>query len=180
VSSRAPRVPKELRWVQPEAEPGHELRDADDRLVGTLRFLPKPAVTWGYTDRRRARGEASESHWDLSIERKGLSGLFGLSGTALVDDGHTAVVKAGPFFSTGTLTMANGLRFRWRGSTIEGIASTFLDENGRALVLFRNGSYFTRVNAFVDVQPEAAEMAEWPLLTVLGLYLRLLTNRPFW
>jgi hypothetical protein len=179
VNPPGPRVPKDLRWIQPQAEPDHELRDADDRLVGALHFLPKPAATWGSTDRRRARAAFGESRWDLSIERKGLSGLFGLAGTALVDEGRTGLVKAGPFFSTGTLSMSNGPRFRWQGSALEGVPSTFADESGRPLVIFRNGSFFTRVNALVDVQPEAAEMPEWPLLAVLGLYLRLLTTRPF-
>lgn len=179
VNPRGPLVPKDLRWIQPQAAPVHELRDADDCLIGALRFLPKPPVSWGYTDRCRARGEFGESNWQLSIERKGLSGLLGLSGTALVDEGRTAIVKAGPFFSTGKLSMANGRRFRWNGSAIEGVPSRFVDENGRTLVLLRNGSSFTRVSAFVDVHEEAEEIPEWPLLTVLGLYLRLLTNRPF-
>jgi len=182
VSARAPVVPKDLRWIQPRAQPDHELRDADDRLIGALRFLPKPAVTWGRTDRRLARGEFGELHWDLSIERKGLSGLLGLSGTALVDDGQTAMVRAGPFlsfFSAGKLSMANGLRFQWKGSALEGAPSRFVDEGGHTLLLFRNSSYLTRVNAFVDVQPEGSQMSEWPLLAVLGLYLRLLANRTF-
>jgi hypothetical protein len=173
-------VPKDLRWVQPPSQTDRELRDGDDRVIGTFRFLSKPAVTWGFTDRRRARGDIGAAHWDLSIERKGVSGFFGLSGTALVDAGSTGVVTAGPFFMTGTVALASGRRFQWKGSRFEGMPSAFVDDGGRTVVQLRSGSYFTRVNAYVDVPPEGGELAEWPLLAVLGLYLRLLMNRVFW
>ena len=58
--------------------------------------------------------------------------------------------------------------------------SAFVDDGGRTMLQFRSGSRFTRVNAYVDVQPEAVDLAEWPLLAVLGLYLRLLMNRVYW
>lgn len=174
-------VPKGLHWFQPHkpftAPRYNELRDVDDHVIGTLRFLPKPAVTWRFTDRERARGEVGSSHWDLSIERKGLSGALGLSGTALIDGGHTGTIKAGAFFSKGALSLASGRRLQWKGSVFEGGPCTFVDEGGRVLVQFNSGSYFARVNGSVDVRPEAADVAEWPLLVVLALYLRLLTNR---
>jgi hypothetical protein len=179
VSATDPPLPKGLRWVQLQTTPvSRELRDADDRVIGTLRDLPKPAVTWGFTDRRRARGEVGASHWDLSVERKGISGFFGLSATVLIDAGQTGVLLAGPFFTSGTLSLVSGRRLQWKGGVFEG-PSAFLDERGRMLVQFRTGSYIKRVNAYVDVQPEAADMSEWPLLAVLGLYLRLLMNRVF-
>lgn len=172
-------LPRELRWVQPGGDTDHELRDSEDRVLGWLRFLPKPGITWEFTNPHRARGEVGPAHWDLSIERKGISGFFGLSGTALIDAGQTGILRAGPFFTTGTLSLASGRRLEWKGSMFEGKSSTFVDESGRMLVRFRSGSYFTRVNAFVDAPPEAVEMADWPLLAVLGLYLRVLMNRPF-
>ena len=98
----------------------------------------------------------------------------------LIDDGRTGTVTAGPFFTTGVLSLATGRRFQWKGSLFEGLPSAFVDETGRMFVQFRSGSYFTRVNAYVDVQPAAANGSEWPLLAVLGLYLRLLMNRVFW
>jgi hypothetical protein len=179
VSSTDPPVAKGLYWFQPDATPVvRELRDADHRVIGTLRHLPKPAVTWGFTDRQRARGEVGAAHWDLSVERKGVSGFFGLSATALIDAGQTGMLQAGPFFASGTLSLVSGRRRQWKGGVFEG-PSAFLDERGRMLVQFRTGSYIKRVNAYVDVQPEAADMSEWPLLAVLGLYLRLLMNRVF-
>ena len=180
MSPPPPPVPKGLCWIQPRTEPGHELRDVEGHVVGTLRFLPKPALTWGYTDRRGARGEVGSSHWGLSIERKGLSGFFGTSGTALIDGGKTGTIKAGAFFMTGALSLATGRRLQWKGSVFEGMPCTFVGDGGRLLVQFNSGSFFTRMNGSVDVQPEAADMSEWPLLVVLALYLRLLMNRIFW
>ena len=176
-------VPKGLYWFQPHkpftAPRYNELRDVEDHVIGTLRFLPKPAVTWGFTDRERARGEVGSSHWDLSIERKGLSGALGLSGTALIDAGHTGTLKARAFFSNGALSLASGRQLQWKGSMFEGRPCTFVDEGGRSLVQFDSGSFFTRVNGSVDVRAEGADLSEWPLLVVLALYLRLLTNRVF-
>jgi len=171
-------VPKGLHWFKPRTAPGyHELRDVDGHVVGTLRFLPAPAITWGFTDRRPARCEAGSSHWNLSIERKGLSGFFGASATVLIDDGRTGIMKAGAFFSTAVLSLTSGRRLRWKGSVFEGAPCTFVDDNGSPLVRINSGSFFTRVNGTVDVQPQAADMSEWPLLVILALYLRLLMNR---
>jgi hypothetical protein len=170
-----------LYWVQPDGESGyHELRDIDDHVVGRLRFQPKPAVTWGFTDRRRARGEAGSSHWDLSIERKGIGGFFGASATVLIDGGKTGTLKAGAFFGTGVLSLASGRRILWNGSLLKGMPCSFVDDGGSVFVTINAGSVFTRVNGTVDVQPQAADMFEWPLLVILALYLRLLMNRPFW
>jgi hypothetical protein len=170
-----------LHWVQPDGETGyHELRDIDEHVIGTLRFQPKRAITWGFTDRQRARGEVGSSHWDLSIERKGIAGFFGASAAVLIDGGRTGTLKAGAFFATGALLLASGRRIRWAGSVLEGMPCTFVDDAGSLLVQINPGSFFTRVNGTVDVQPQAADMSEWPLLVVLALYLRLLMNRAFW
>ena len=112
-------APHGPHWTQPRRASEHELRDADAHVLGSLRFLPRPAITWGYTDRRRARAEAGGSTWNLSIEWKGFAGFFGLAGRAHVDDGRTGILDAGPFFSTGVLSLAGGRRFRWKGSLLE-------------------------------------------------------------
>lgn len=167
-----------MYWFKPRTEPGyHELRDVGGDVIGTFRFLPKPAVTWGSTDRQGARGEVGSSHWDLSIERKGLSGAIGTSGTVLIDGGKTGAIKARAFLSKGTLSLASGRQLQWKGSVFEGSPCTFVDDGGRLLIQINAGSYFSRVNGTVDVQPQAGDMSEWPLLVVLALYLRLLMNR---
>ncbi len=171
-------VPQGLHWFQPRTKPVcRELRDVDDHVIGTLRFLPKPAVTWGFTDRQRARAEVGSSHWDLSIVRSGMSGALGFSATVLIDDGKTGTINAGAFFARGTVSLASGRQLRWKGSVFEGGLCTFVDDGGRLLVQINPGSFFRRVNGTVDVQPQAADMSEWPLLVVLALYLRLLMNR---
>ena len=131
-------VPKGLYWFQPHkpftAPRYNELRDVDDHVIGTLRFLPKPAVTWGFTDRQRARAEVGSSHWDLSIELKGLSGFIGTSGKVLIDEGKTGTIKARAYFSKGALSLANGRQLQWKSSVFEGRPCTFVDEGGRLLV----------------------------------------------
>jgi hypothetical protein len=162
----------------PRAEPGyHELRAAGDRVIGTLRFLPKPAVRWGSTDRQSARGEVGPLDWDLSIERKGISGAIGASVTALIDGGRTGTLTCGALFATGVLSLASGRRLMWNGSVLERMPCAFADDSGRSLVRINSGSFLTRVNGTVDVEPEASDMSEWPLLVVLAMYLRLLMNR---
>jgi hypothetical protein len=171
-------VPTGLFWFTPRAEPGsRELRDAEDRVIGTLRFLPKPAVTWGFTDRQSARGEVGPLNWDLSIARSGLSGALGASATALIDGGKSGTITCGPFFATGVLALASGRRLVWKGSVLVGMPCAFADDGGTALVRINSGSFSTRVNGTVDVEPQAADVSEWPLLVVLALYLRLLMNR---
>src|SRR3989442_2020603 len=48
-----------LRWCQPRLSLGHhELRGAGDEVLGTLGFQAKSALTWAFTDLRRALAEA--------------------------------------------------------------------------------------------------------------------------
>ena len=126
----------------------------------------------------RARGEVGSSRWELSIERKGISGFFGFAATVFIDAGRTGMLDAGPFLAKGMLALATGRRLQWNGGYFEG-PSSFHDETGRLLVRFRSGSSAKQVNSYVDVEPEAAAMPEWPVLAVFGMYLRLLMNRVF-
>lgn len=170
-------APHGLRWFTSVTEPGcHELRDVDDHVAGTLRFQPKPVLTWGFTDRRHARGDVGSLHWDLSIERKGISGAIGASATARVEGSSHAMLEAGAFFATGTLTLDSGRQLRWEGSVLEGTPCRFVDGR-RWVVQINPGSFSTRMNGSVDVQPDATDTSEWALLVVLALYLRLLMNR---
>jgi hypothetical protein len=47
---------------------------------------------------------------------------------------------AGAFFATGALSLASGRRLQWKGSVIEGMPCTFVDDGGRLLVQFNSGS----------------------------------------
>jgi hypothetical protein len=160
-------------------EPGyHELRAADDRVIATLRFEPRPAFRWREPNLRRARAEAGSAHWDLSTVRKGLSGSIGLTATVLITGSNSGNFRSKAFFMTGTLELAGGRCFQWRGGTVSG-PSTFSDDEGKVLIRFDRGSIFERINTYVDVQPEAAGLSDWLLLAVLGLYLRLAMNKVF-
>ena len=152
-----------LRWCQPELPQSlghHELRGADDRVLGTLQFQPKPAVTWVYTDRRLAVAEVESGRWEFSVERKGVAGFFGLAATVHVTGADSGGVEAGVFFSTGTLRLTTGRQFQWSGGAA------------------RRGPSAFRANT-VEVEPAASTVAERRLLIALGLYLRLAMNKVF-
>lgn len=172
-------VPEGLRWAQPQIEPRyHELRDSGDRVHGTLRFAPKGAVVWAYKDRRRARAEFGPSHWDLWIERSGLSGLLGFSAKVVITGRPNGVVNGGAYFLEATIELENGRRLRWSGGAARS-PSTVLDETGAQIVQFEPGSIFERINTYVNFQPAGAQLTEWPLIAAVGLYLRLTMNKPF-
>lgn len=169
-----------LRWVQPQIEPGHhELRDSREQLVATLEFQPRPAVSWGYTDRRQARGEAGTAGWDFWIERPGLGGFLGISANVSITGTDTGTLKAGTNFIRGTLQLASGRSFQWDGGATRRGSSTFSDEGGRLLIRFREGSMMERVNTHIDLQPETADLPEKMLLISLGLYLRIAMTKVF-
>lgn len=169
-----------LRWCQPALLQGqHELRAAGDQVLGTLRFQPKPAVTWVYTDRRLAVAELDSGQWEFSVQRKGLSGLLGLSATVPIAGTDSGDVAAGAFFFTGTLQLTTGRRFQWRAGPARGGPSAFLANTGELLIRFDTGSFFDRVNTYIDVQPGASELPERRLLVALGLYLRLAANKVY-
>jgi hypothetical protein len=162
-----------LRWCQPELLTGyHELRRGDDRVLSTLRFEPKAAVRWVYADRRSALAKAEWGEWQFSVERKGLSGFIGLGATVPITGTDSGEVKVRAFFLVGKLHLANGRQFQWRGGAARS-SSAFLANNGEILLRFDPGSFFDRVNTYVEIQPEALKVREHQLLIALGLYLRL-------
>ena len=169
-------VPAGLRWQQPQVEPGfHELRDGEDHTIATLRFEPRPAVVWQLKDQRRARVDAGASRWDLSIERPGIAGWFGLSAIVSITGRTSGEFHAGAGFISGTLE-SPGEPLKWQGGAARS-ASAFVDTRGETVVRFNPGSVFDRINAYVDVSPNAGD--RWPFLAALGLYLRLAMNKVF-
>jgi len=163
-------VPQGLRWVQAGLQPGsHDLRGDAGTSLATLRFEPKPAITWAYTDRRRACAAMGPGHWDLCTERRGIAGLLGTRASVLMSGTDVGMLITSVYFMKGTLELMTGHRYLWDG----GSASAFRDHDGKVLLQFEPGSLLERVNTYLDVQPEAARLSDWPLLAVLGLYLRL-------
>ena len=172
-------VPDGLRWVQPQMEPGyHELRDTAEQIHGKLRFAPGKAIQWAYTDRRRARAEIGTLRWDFSIERTGIAGLLGFGARVPMTGADTGNFAARASFIAGTLELAGGGTFRWNGGAARA-ASAFTDEHGKLLVEFEPGSMPDRVSTYVNVQPAASGLSQWPLLVALGLYLRLAMTKTF-
>lgn len=169
-------VPGGLRWQQPQVEPGfHELRDGEDHTVATLRFEPRPAVVWQLKDQRRARVDAGTSHWDLWVERPGISGWFGLAALVQFTGRTSGEFHAGAGFISGTLE-GPGEPLKWQGGAARS-ASAWVDTEGRTIVRFNPGSILDRINAHVEVSAAAGD--RWPFLAALGLYLRLAMNKIF-
>lgn len=171
--------PGGLRWVQAGLEPGtHDLQGADNVSIATLRFAPKPAISWNYTDRRRARAEHGARHWDLRIERGGIAGMLGIRASVVLSGSNTGTLTAAAYFITGALELDNGHRYRWDGGMARSL-SAFNDHDGTLLIRFDPGSLSDRVNTYLHVEPEAARLGDWPLLAILGLYLRLAMTKTF-
>ena len=153
----------------------HELRAADGQVIAKLTFEPTPVIGWSFSEYRRARAEAGSSHWDLSIERKGFWARLGVTATVLIAGSDSGAVPLRMFLMKGTLEL-DGRRCQWSGGGESG-SCAFRDEGGQELVGFDGGSIFVLVNTYVRVHPEAG--GAWPLLAVLGLYLRLAANKVF-
>jgi len=170
---------QDLRWVQDGVLPGsHDLRAGDGASIATVRFEPRPTISWSYTDRRRARAACGQQHWDLRIERSGIMGLLGIRASVRVSGSDVGAFAAGAFFLTGILELSGGRSFRWDGG-MERSRSVFEDASGQLLIGFEPGSMAERINTYLDVRPNAAYLLEWPLLAVLGLYLRLAMSKTF-
>jgi hypothetical protein len=169
-----------LRWLTATDGVGkyYELR-AGDQVLGTLRYSPKAAITWGFSDRRHATAEAGAARWEFSVERKGLLGLLGFRATIHVTGSNVAQFAAGAYFVNGTLVIEYGRRFEWSGGSVRLSTSRFFDENGHELIAFKPGSIFDSVNTYVEVSPEGTKSQECPLLLALGLYLRLAMNKVY-
>jgi hypothetical protein len=88
-------------------------------------------------------------------------------------------VETRSFFATGVLELARGSRIQWDGGLIRNSPSSFLDPSGRALVRFKPGLVFDRVNTYVEIEAAAVSAPETPLLVALGLYLRLAMNKVY-
>jgi hypothetical protein len=106
------------------------------------------------------------------------SWLLGIRASVRVCGSDVGAFAAGAFFLTGVLELSGGRSFRWDGG-MERSRSVFEDASGRLLIGFEPGSMAERINTYLDVRPNAAYLSEWPLLAVLGLYLRLAMSKTF-
>jgi hypothetical protein len=107
-------VPQGLRWVQAGLQPGsHDLRGDAGTCLATLRFEPKPAITWAYTDRRRACAEMGPRHWDLRIERRAIAGLLGIRASVLMSGTDVGMLITSVYF----MKLMTGHRYLWDGGS---------------------------------------------------------------
>jgi hypothetical protein len=169
---------QQLRWIQPFlSERSYELWRDDDSIVATLRFEPKPAVTWAFADPQAARAEAGAEHWRFTVARRGLAGLLGARATIQVTGSHSARLDARSFLAEGILVFSDARRLHWKGKLIRGTRSAFMLDERTPLVSFGSGSPFQRVTARVEISPLGLLTPGWPLLASFGFYMRILTGR---
>jgi hypothetical protein len=165
-----------IEWVQPEFLKGAFQLQHDDAVVAELRFEPKPAVTWAYTDPRAARATAGGREWRFTVSRPGVAGFLGYTAVVRIEGSDAGSSALTTFVSRGTVEFARGRRLEWRGGLWRGSTSTFA-RDGATLVKFGSGSPLQRVVTHVEIMPAARGSDEWPFLAALGLYLRMLSGR---
>jgi hypothetical protein len=165
-----------LAWHQPSFhERAYELREGT-AVVADLRFDPRPAITWAYTDPLAARAAAGDQRWQLAVSRPGPGGFLGFSGTVRVAGRHTASVELRSFLTRGAVAIPGRPAIEWHGGLWRGSTSIFT-EGATRLVALSSGSPLERVVTRVEVTARARQYPEWPLLAALGLYLRMLSGR---
>jgi hypothetical protein len=108
-----------------------------------------------------------------------LSGFYGWAATVHISGTNTAAIDLTRAVSHGELRVDGRRTFNWEGKPIRGATSVFSLPDGQstAVVLFRTGSPLKAVTTRVEVTRAGLALEEWPLLAVLGFYLRMLMNR---
>ena len=157
-----------LYWIQPKAlERWFELR-AEDRVVATL--------GWQTSCGTLARGEAADGRW--TFKRVGF-----LNPRVTVRESGSEIDLAvfwPRWLGDGTLEFAYGRAFRWQSTNFWATDWMFADADGTPVVAFKQGSPegklsdMFKMQALIDIYPEARDLPELPLLVLVGWYLMIL------
>jgi|SRR5689334_23429449 len=156
-------VARQLEWVQPGTFKMHfELR-ADDEVAATLRFRS----SFGSF----ATGESADGCW--TFKRMGFWQTKVTIRTC-GEDADFATFKNNTWSGGGTLELSGGQKF---------LATTnfwqtnfeFQDELGVTLIKFKSGGLI-HLSATVNVEPNAVNLPELPLLVMLGWYLTIMMH----
>ncbi len=156
-----------LHWVQPKAmEKRYELRTAEG-LYGTLQF----ENNWGTL----ARAETADGNW--TFKRVGF--LNPRITVRRAGSEQNLAVYAPKFWGDGLLELG-GRRYHWKCGNFWASQWGFAGPDDKFIFLLRQGtdefklSDLLKIQAHVDLMPEAHGNGDLPLLMLLGWYLLIL------
>lgn len=158
VKEIAGHIGQELKWVQPRAwKMEYELR-AGNELVATLRFRS----SFGSF----ATAESADGCWTFKRV-----GFWQTKATirGCGSDTDIATFKNNTWSGGGTLELSDGPKIL-ATTNVWQTNFEFKSEAGETLVRFKPGG-FVHLSATVEIKPDAAGMAELPLIVMLGWYL---------
>jgi hypothetical protein len=157
-----------LYWVQPERfARWFELR-TEGQLVATL--------GWETSCGTLARGEAASGSWTLKRV-----GFLNPRVTVRESGSEVDLATFWPrWMGDGTLEFAYGKAFRWQSTNFWATDWMFTATDGTPLVAFKEGSEegglsnLFKMQSLVEIQAQALELVELPLLILVGWYLMIL------
>jgi hypothetical protein len=153
----------ELVWVQPaRLKQEFELR-AGDEVVGSLRWQRASLAT----------GETADQSWTFKRE-----GFWHPQVTVRVagSDDNVALFHPG-WAGGGTLDLQQGKQLRFAAANFWHSQWDWLDAPNNPLVHFKSRQGLLKVEGQVEIETEAIQSPELPLLVVLGWYLLILFSR---
>ncbi len=155
-----------LHWVQPKRDKQFELRTAD-ALYGTLHF----ESIWG----TRARAETADGSW--TFKRVGF--LNPRITVRQVGSDQDLAVYVPKFWGDGYVELVER-NYHWKALGFWAAQWGFAGPDEKFLFLMNHGkdefklSDLLKIQAHVEIAPEARGMADLPLLMLLGWYLLIL------
>jgi hypothetical protein len=152
-----------LVWTQPKVmRRAYELKKGEE-LVGEMRFEKSCGSL--------ASAQIGEERW--TFKREGF--LHPRVTVRGAKSGANVAVFHPSWSGTGVLEYVDGRRVRWRNTNFWRSDWSFLGEDEKAMVHFRNHGGFMKISANVEIEPENTGMVDLPMLAALGWYLMLLT-----
>jgi hypothetical protein len=161
---------RQLHWVQPKAlDRWFELRSGDE-LLATL--------SWETICGSLARAETADGSWTLKRV-----GFLNPRVTVRESGSEIDLATFWPrWLGDGTLEFAYGRAFRWQSTNFWATDWMFADSSGTPLIHFKQGSPegklsdVFKIQALVEIHPQAAELQELGLLILVGWYLAVLRH----
>jgi hypothetical protein len=151
-----------LIWQQPKAlHRNYELHAGSDIIA---------QLTWLKTLGSLAKAESADGIWTFKRV-----GFLRSHVTARLEDSERDIAVFEPGWSgAGWLTLASGLRLRWKSVGFWRPVWSFSVTEGQPLISFKSAQGFFTAGAELDIAHAARDLAELPLLICLGWYIILL------
>lgn len=152
----------ELVWVQPaRLKQEFELR-AGDEVVGSLRFERSSLAT----------GEAADQSWTFKRE-----GFWHPRITVRVPGSDVNIALFSPGWAGGGTLDLDGRQMRFVAANFWHSQWDWVDAQNKPLVHFKSHQGLLKTEGQVEIQTEAIQSPDLPLLVVLGWYLLVLFAR---